>query len=652
MSVRVWVSYLFFLSLLVPAVCIPSEGDKRSDTEETRREVYSQSKEAVEDLLMFWEEKDLFVQSATRNEKPISQVAENMTVITAKDIEDMNAHTIAEVLNRVTGFLVSFLGQDFGSLYGALSIDGSADRHVLVLLDGMQWNWPSDNHALTGLIPVGIIERIEIIKGPASSAWGSSLGGVVNIITKNTGDTKVPAGTLSASYGERETQDYSAGISGKAGPVGYYLFAGHQSSDGLRFNREFNNDDLFAKMSMPVSKDVTLVFSAGYSDLDIKPLISQDLNFMSKVIARAFFATGSVDAVLTRELNLKLSLYTNKQKGVVHEGLIEPDTILSNRIYENKTTGGSAKLIWTHGIHTAVLGTDIIHSSLEQNLVDLDSEPEVDKWAVFANDSITIGKLTITPGIRYDHNSISGSFVSPSLGITYKLGEHSVARASVARGFSYPSLSDTTIGDGAFLDPNPDLKSEKVWSYQAGLESNITDYILAKATVFYHDMSDSMIKEFFASDGPPGCVAGVDCNDLIVNNGNVKRKGFELQLETAPFYNVSFEGGFAYVNTDPLPEAVHTWKYAYNLAVKYDDRKSFMAQLWGTYKWLINRPDSNGKYNDFIWDLNLQKKIYSTERTRTELFLTAHNIFNASQYDDVLIQNPRRWVEAGLRFKF
>lgn len=650
MSNKILGLYFLFFFLLVPSVCISSEDNKVSGMEETKKAVFAQSREVVEDLLMFWEEKDLFVQTATRNEKPISQVAENMTVITAKDIEEMNAHTVAEVLNRVTGFLVTFLGQDFGSIYSSLSIDGSAGRHVLVLLDGMQWNWPSDNQAYTGLIPIDIIERIEIIKGPASSAWGSSLGGVVNIITKNTGDTKVPAGIISASYGEKDTQDYNAGISGKAGLTGYYLFAGHQSSDGLRFDREFNNGDLFAKLNIPVSKNVTLGFTAGYSDLDIKPLVSQDLNYMSKVIARAFFATGSVDAALSPALSLKLSMYTNKQKGVVHEGLISPATILLNRIYENDTTGGSAKLIWTHGKHTTVIGTDIVHSRLDQNLIALNSA-EVDRWAVFANDSISIEKLTITPGIRYDDNNISGSFVSPSLGMTYKLGEHSVARASVARGFSYPSLIDTKTGDGFFQDPNPDLEPEKVWSYQAGLESNITDYVLAKATVFYHDMSNSMAKELFASSDPPGCT-GTDCNDLIVNKGNINRKGFELEVETVPVYNISFKGGMAYVKTTPLPETVHTWKYAYNLSVKYDDRKTFMAQLWGTYKWFISRPDSTGKYNDFIWDINLQKKIFLTEKTKTELFLTAHNIFNGSQYEDALIQNPRRWAEAGIRFKF
>ncbi len=95
-----------------------------------------------DELLLFWDEKDLYVQSATRYEKPISQVAENMTVVTAKEIEDMNAHTVAEVLNRVTGVFVDFGGQDFGSssllLFKAL--------WTRAFLKGMSWCfWMASN---------------------------------------------------------------------------------------------------------------------------------------------------------------------------------------------------------------------------------------------------------------------------------------------------------------------------------------------------------------------------------------------------------------------------------------------------------------------------------------------------------------------------
>ena len=110
---------------------------------------------------MYYREKELVV-TPTRHPKPISQVAENITVVTAKEIEEMNAHTVAEVLNRVTGLFVNF-NQDFGST-SLLHIQGSEQRHVLVLLDTIPWNFLSDGAAETNSIPVGIVERIEIIK--------------------------------------------------------------------------------------------------------------------------------------------------------------------------------------------------------------------------------------------------------------------------------------------------------------------------------------------------------------------------------------------------------------------------------------------------------------------------------------------------------
>ncbi|MFB0532978.1 MAG: TonB-dependent receptor, partial [Desulfatiglandales bacterium] len=72
----------------------------------------AQYEEEMKILRMFYEEKDLVI-SPTRYPKPISQVAENITVVTAREIEEMNAHTVAEVLSRVTGLFISF-NQEFG----------------------------------------------------------------------------------------------------------------------------------------------------------------------------------------------------------------------------------------------------------------------------------------------------------------------------------------------------------------------------------------------------------------------------------------------------------------------------------------------------------------------------------------------------------
>ena len=172
----------------------------------------AQHEEEMKILRMFYEEKDLVV-SPTRHPKPISQVAENITVVTAREIEEMNAHTVAEVLNSIPGLFIVF-NQGIGSFGSTslLQIQGSEERHVLVLVDDIPWNFLNSGAAETNSIPVGIIERIEVIKGPASSAWGSSLGGVVNIITKPAGTAKRPSGSIRGSYGEKDTQDYRAEV--------------------------------------------------------------------------------------------------------------------------------------------------------------------------------------------------------------------------------------------------------------------------------------------------------------------------------------------------------------------------------------------------------------------------------------------------------
>nr|CBX29142.1 hypothetical protein N47_J01230 [uncultured Desulfobacterium sp.] len=622
----------------------------------------AQAEEEMDVLRLFYKEKDLVV-SATRHPKPISQVAENITVVTAKEIEEMNAHTVAEVLNRIPGLFVVF-GQGTGS-FGSASLiqtQGSTSRHVLVQMDGVAWNLLSSGAPETNSIPVGIIERIEVIKGPASSAWGSSLGGVVNIITKPAGTAGKPAGSVSASYGEKNTQDYRAELLGEEGTVGYYLYAGRQYSEGQMSSRDFETNNFYSKFRIPLSENVTAGLSMGYSDpqTGLGDFPTGDIRSTSS--SRTFFTTASLDASLTRELDLNISFHHFKQRINIMNNALglgvlgTPGEFYSDSLYDEETTGGSAKLVWAHGVHTAVFGMDAEHGKLDQTLVSgtyLQSwgvpatsatYPGIDQWAIYANDTIVIDRWSITPGIRYDHNSITGSFASPSLGIAYRLGEDSIVRASVARGFTIPPLSATS-GGGLFLDPNSSLKPEKVWSYQTGVESTALRYLWAKATVFRHEIKDVLKREASAGGAPA-------FNDLYINSGASRRQGIELEAETVPVYNLSLRSGFAYVDINPATEYGAAGIYTWNIGLNYNDKKSFRAQLFGHYAWWDLGSASRASYDDFIWDLNLNKKIYSNELIATDLFLTAHNIFNGSQYVLGDIQNPKRWVEAGIRFSF
>ena len=625
---------------------------------------FAQSEEEMQVLQMFYKEKDLVV-SATRNPKPISQVAENITVVTAKEIENMNAHTVADVLNRVPGLFIAH-NQDFGAP-SLLQIQGSESRHVLVVIDGIQWNYLSSDTAETNSIPVGIIERIEIIKGPASSSWGSSLGGVVNIITKDAGNTTRPSGSLSASYGERDTQDYKAQVSGLAGPVGYYLYAGRQDSDGLRASREFETYSLYSKFRLPISSKVTTEFTLGYSEpeLDVGVFPSGDVHQTAN--ERTFFATGSLNALLTKDLNFQLSFHKFKQKAALMSdslGLLfggspfdPPGFLFQDSTYKEETTGGDAKFIWNTRHHTLVFGGEFDHGELDQTIktgtllqlfgapANAITHPNIDRWGIYLNDTIVIDRWSITPGIRYDKNTITGSFVSPSIGVTYRVWKDSILRASVARGFTMPPLSWTS-GGGLFLDPNSSLKPEQILCYQFGGETAAFKYFWLKATFFRHEVKDTLTLVPYGG-GPPSF------NDIFENKGKTRRQGGEFELQTVPFYNFYFVGGFSYIHFSPPNEGNGTKdSYSYSLGFRYDDNKSFRAELFGHYVWWNLYSAANAKYDNFLWDLNLTKKIFLQERTSPELFLTAHNLFNGAQYTYGESKNPRRWVEAGIRIKF
>ncbi|GAM08672.1 vitamin B12 transporter BtuB [Geobacter sp. OR-1] len=608
-----------------------------------------------EELQLFWEEKDLIVESATRTDKPLSQTAENMIVITAGEIEKMNAHTVDEVLSRVPGLFVDFGIPDFVT-HSGLHIQGSKPTHVAVKIDGVPLNLLSGEVSMSFMVPLQIIERIEIVKGAASSAWGSALGGVINIITKDTGDTLLPHGSLYGSIGEAKSLDYGGELSGKAGPVEYYLHAGRQESQGLRVVHLLKNS-LFGKLTVSPTSDLTLTVSSGYMDPAETYAPPKAIRFGQQLEghfdASTFFVNGEAAYRFTDDLSLHVNLHSVRIKDDTFS-ILRPSGDLYNGLNDvDKTIGGGIRLTYSSGMHNAVLGGEGSYGDVEattkfgpilSTALSLPASstvyPDITRWALYANDTVTLGPVSVTPGIRYDHNNIAGGFVSPSLGIAWQLADRTVARASVARGFTTPVLTNMQ-GGGPMLKPNPDLKPEQVWSFQAGIESGVCDYLNLSAVLFRHDMKDELTQTALSP-----------VMFYTVNNGNVTRQGYELGAETVPFYDLSLKAAFSYVRISPDSAAPGQDNYLTQLRFRYDDRKSLNVDLYGQQTWWNLDASQGAKYNNFIWDLTATKRFQLTDTTSAELFGTVHNLFSGSSYTYSLFPNPQRWVEGGLRFKF
>lgn len=598
----------------------------------------AQSEDDLKILEMFYEDKDLVV-TPSRDPKPISQVAENITVITAKEIQAINAHTLADVLRFVPGIQVDVRG-GFASVDN-VSIQGSSPRHALVLIDGVAQNYLSSSVADLGGIPVQQIERIEIIKGPASSTWGSSLGGVINIITKSPDENRRFGGTASASIGERTTGDFRTDLSGTVGGLGYYLYAGGLTSDGLRSGMAVDRGDFYTKLSFEPTDELRLLFTLGYGKGSRDEGVVPTYDALLRDETRNLFYTFSLNNALSDKVDLDMSI-RGAERRFDQAQLALKSGVEQSDSFKDGSVGGSAKMTVRDGIHQLVIGADYDNGVLKADSIS-GGRQRLEKWAVFANDTIVVGNFSLTPGLRYDWTSTNGDFISPSIGATYTLYDKTILRAYVARGFSIPPLSATYAG-GSFLVPNPGLGVEKVWSYAVGFETTALNAFWLKSTVFRHDVSNGLNTESL----PNG-------NFVAVNKDKQRFQGVEAEIKSVPVFNTSVLGGFSFVDardrgTDEILQGIA--RYTIDFGVDYDDRKTLKGTLRGHYIWWNAAQDSGGDYSTIIWDLTCAKKIFENSSVAADFFFTAHNLFNGSQYLDKNFQNARRWFEGGLRVAF
>jgi vitamin B12 transporter len=487
----------------------------------------------------------------------------------------------------------------------------------------------TDNVADIGSMPVQFIKRVEIIKGPASSSWGPALGGVINVVTKEPNEDAKISGTFSSSLGERGTGDYRGELSGALGSFGYYISGGKLTSSGLTPNTGVDENNIYTKLRWDLPEKGSLILTLGYGDNHSGTGQSEIIDFAARYRTHGLLSTLTLQYPLNNLIDLELS---GRVRDMDFESLMDQLSTARevDNIQSHETVyGASAKIIFRQRRNLVVVGADYDHGRNKSENVTYSTSylRRADRWGIFINDVIKIGPFTAAPAIRYDQTSFKGDFLSAGLGVTCNLTEHTILRAYLGKGYSIPSILFN-------------FSKENVISYQAGFETSDIKYLLLKATYFRSYSEDAIDK-----------ITGASEDQL--------KQGVEVELRTVPFYNTSLFAGFNFVdarNRDTDDEIPGTARYTWNLGIYYDDRKTFQGNLIGHYIWWNNLSDDNalvpGDYNSFIWDLNLSKRFFRQNDRSVELFFTAHNIFNGSQYQDGIWPNPRRWFEGGIRVRF
>lgn len=573
-------------------------------------------------LFSAWQEN---VSSATRSPKPLSQTAENVTVITAAEIRAMNAHTLADVLDTVPGVQLQHNGGP--GIIAYTYLQGISFNHTKVFVDGVSVTELSDNFSHVSMIPARIIERVEIVKGAASAAWGSALAGVINVITKSPEPERPFSGSVSAAIGERTSSDSGLELSGSSGRLGYYLSGGFLGSNGVMPNNQIAMNSAHGRLTwaLPGSGQISAVFNRVEAREGVLYIPAYDLKQNNET--ELMFSSLSLTKLLNERLTLDISARHSLLSGTaswfnISTGLPwawQPLPMGTNR---QQTSGADLRLTWRGDRQLLVAGGEYSHLQNASNSSDAWTYSPFnrtsDRWGAYLNDTITLGAFSLTPGARFDHTQNDKDHVSYSLGGTWQATETTLLRAYAARGFGIPYMF------------NVDMPSEKIITSQLGVESTAVPYLWLKQTFFRNE-----------TWGP-----NIERHEAL---------GAESELRTTPLWNTSLGAGYTYTDTTRSNGTTVNYlaRHTVKLSLKYDDR-TYRALVTGSHIYWNTDPKDlyNSRYGGLLWDLHLGATLLKRQNSSLEIFFSGHNLFNNGQYQYDLIQNPRRWFEGGLKVNF
>lgn len=414
----------------------------------------------------------------TRLEQPLTEVGSSVTVLTAEDIELLGVDFVVDALARVPGVTVNQNGS-YGGV-ASVRIRGASGEHTLVLINGVVTNDPSSpgggfNFAT---LDVANIERIEVLRGPQSTLWGTdAIGGVVNIVTKR------PApgfgGNVFAETGSYGTLRGGGDIEFGDERYDVRLAAVRHDTDGISKADEANGND-----EDDPYESTTLNLAAGLALFDDARLsmnalwVEADADYDSFV----FGAQGNVgdgdelarSQELTADLSLAFSLFDGRFENLLLAGYadIERDSY-TNGVFAFGSEGEREQFRYQGSVQVddankLAFGAERETISTPDGETSLDGLFGLYEWQARED-------LTLTAGLRRDDHEVYGGETTGRLAAAWNPVDTVTLRASWGEGFKAPTLFQTTFFCCGAVEPNPDLEPEAAEGWDVGAELRTAD---------------------------------------------------------------------------------------------------------------------------------------------------------------------------------
>lgn len=530
---------------------------------------------------------DEVVVTAGKYEQKKSELTVSTEILSGSILTERNFRNLELAMRFVPGVTMT---EDQISIRGSSGYSRGVGARALVTIDGVPFYTGDTGEIVWEMIPTTEIQRVEIIKGAASSLYGSSaIGGVVNAITRPI--SKYPRTMINAFYGFYDKPVYKEwDWSNQLRPFNGITVSHSNTFDDFGFNLSLTRLEDFGYRRDDFSKKYIGFLKLNYK-LNSSSNIALFANTFNKRGGSFLYWKDSRNALINSDFVSTNRIKTNRYLlGIIYENLVDDKILfyLKGNYYRNnfEDNGTPANISTSHLYRLESQLT----SHLYDNLVltsGVEVIPAYVNSSLFGNPkSFSVGAYSVADltfnfplklsfGLRYDLGKLDtlspASSLNPKLGLNYKLSEDLIIRSSIGTGFRNPSLAEaftSTTASGLTVKPNPKIKPEKNVNFEIGVNYQFEPLFEIDFAIFQNEYF-KMIE------------ASVDPLDGKIFFNNILRariQGVELSTKVniiSGLLNAGFS--YTYLNSKDVEK---------NIPLKYRPLHSFLSSLEFTYSHL------------------------------------------------------------------